>query len=253
MTVDEMELVFKALAAETRRRLLDRLFQRDGQSLNELVVDLDMSRFGVMKHLTVLEDAGLITTRKAGREKLHYLNPVPIAQTYERWVAKYAAPYVHTMTALKTEPETKTVSESVHVYEIIIRTSPDALLCALIEPELVGRYFFGMVPETTWEPGSPYVYRGADGSEALRGDIIEFDPPKGLVTRGVNLYSAETAAEPPGTVPWAIEPQGENCKLTVTHELPGTPLTAELVSGGWVAILSGLKTLLETGEPLTFS
>jgi DNA-binding transcriptional ArsR family regulator len=100
-----MELVFKALADPTRRGLLDELFERDGQSLSALEKGLPMTRFGVMKHLKVLEEANLVVTRRRGREKLHYLNPVPIQQVYERWVSKYAQPVAAGLTGLKRELE----------------------------------------------------------------------------------------------------------------------------------------------------
>ncbi len=100
-----MDEVFKALADPTRRALLDRLFERDGQSLGELEEGLSMTRFGVMKHLKVLEEAGLLTTRRRGREKLHFLNPVPIRLVYERWVSKYAEPWASALSELKTEIE----------------------------------------------------------------------------------------------------------------------------------------------------
>ena len=100
-----MDEVFKALADPTRRRLLDQLFEQDGQSLSALEDGLPMSRFGVMKHLRVLEEANLVVTRRRGREKLHFLNPVPIRLVYERWVSKYAEPWVSGLTALKRELE----------------------------------------------------------------------------------------------------------------------------------------------------
>ena len=100
-----MEPVFKALADPTRRGLLDELFELDGQSLSALEQGLPMTRFGVMKHLKVLEEANLVVTRRRGREKLHYLNPVPIQQVYERWVSKYAQPVAAGLTGLKRELE----------------------------------------------------------------------------------------------------------------------------------------------------
>jgi DNA-binding transcriptional ArsR family regulator len=96
-----VDAVFKALADPTRRSLLDELFTQDGQSLKALEAGLDMTRFGVMKHLRVLEEAGLVTTQKRGREKLHFLNPVPIRLIHDRWVSKYAEPFVDTLTGLK--------------------------------------------------------------------------------------------------------------------------------------------------------
>jgi DNA-binding transcriptional ArsR family regulator len=103
--VSGVDEVFKALADPTRRGLLDALFERDGQSLSELEGRLPMSRFGVMKHLKVLEGAGLVTARKRGREKLHYLNPVPIRRVHDRWVSKYAEPWASALTELKRELE----------------------------------------------------------------------------------------------------------------------------------------------------
>jgi DNA-binding transcriptional ArsR family regulator len=100
-----MDEVFKALADPTRRELLDRLRERDGQSLGALEEELPMSRFGVMKHLKVLEEAGLITTRKRGRKKLHFLNPVPIRLIHDRWVSKYAEPWASALSELKKEME----------------------------------------------------------------------------------------------------------------------------------------------------
>ena len=105
--VDE---VFRALADPTRRSLLDELFTEDGQTLTALEGRLPMTRFGVMKHLRVLEDAGLVVTRRRGREKLHFLNPVPIRLVYERWVSKYAEPWVSGLTALKRELEEEDVA-----------------------------------------------------------------------------------------------------------------------------------------------
>ena len=100
-----MDEVFKALADPTRRGLLDTLHEQDGQSLRSLEKGLPMTRFGVMKHLRVLEEAGLVTTRRRGREKLHFLNPVPIRLIHDRWVSKYAEPWASALTALKTQLE----------------------------------------------------------------------------------------------------------------------------------------------------
>jgi DNA-binding transcriptional ArsR family regulator len=105
-----MDDVFKALGDPTRRDLLDRLFKEDGQTLSALEGRLPMSRFGVMKHLKVLEEANLVVTRRRGREKLHFLNPVPIRLVYERWVSKYAEPWASALTGLKRELEEKDVA-----------------------------------------------------------------------------------------------------------------------------------------------
>ena len=99
------DLVFKALADPTRRLLLDRLHARDGRTLTELVSQLEMTRFGVMKHLRVLEQAGLVVPRRRGREKLHYLNPVPIRQIHDRWIDKYREREVSALLDLKSDLE----------------------------------------------------------------------------------------------------------------------------------------------------
>ncbi len=105
--VSDDNAVFKALADPTRRMLLDRLFERDGRTLGELEADCEMTRFGVMKHLKVLEEAGLVTTIKAGREKHHFLNPVPIRLIHDRWISKYAEPHVSALADLKSSLEAK--------------------------------------------------------------------------------------------------------------------------------------------------
>jgi DNA-binding transcriptional ArsR family regulator len=111
-----VDTVFKALADANRRRLLDKLFARDGQTLAELCRHCRMTRFGTMKHLRVLERAHLVTTRKVGREKLHFLNPVPIRLIFERWTSKYAEPFTSAMTALK-----RTLEEDQHGAQTRVR------------------------------------------------------------------------------------------------------------------------------------
>lgn len=108
---EELDGVFRALADPTRRKLLDELFARDGRTLGELESELPMTRFGVMKHLRILEEAGLITTRRRGRSKLHFLNPVPIRLIHDRWVSKYAEPWAAGLSGLKSELETEPAEE----------------------------------------------------------------------------------------------------------------------------------------------
>src|SRR4051794_22149658 len=126
-----MDEVFKALADPTRRSLLDELFQEDGQTLGALEARLPMTRFGVMKHLRVLEEAGLVVTKRRGREKLHFLNPVPIRLVHDRWVSKYAEPWAATLTGLKRRLEGETTMEK--VFEIYIKTTPERLWEAITD------------------------------------------------------------------------------------------------------------------------
>src|SRR3954447_22308114 len=157
-----MDEVFKAMADPTRRALLDELFAVDGQTLSALEERLPMTRFGVMKHLKVLEEAGLVVTRKRGREKLHFLNPVPIRLVHDRWVSKYAEPWATGLSELKhdLEKEERTMEK---VFEIYIKTTPERLWEAITNTELRRHYNFGVGVESDWSPGSSYksVHDGA--------------------------------------------------------------------------------------------
>jgi uncharacterized protein YndB with AHSA1/START domain len=247
-----MEEVFRALADPNRRSLLDALRERDGQALSELEENLPgMTRFGVMKHLRLLEAAGLVTTRRDGRRKLHYLNPIPIRLIADRWISRYAAPLVDTMADLKTALEAS-MSSLKHVYEIYIRTSPERLWQAITDPALVQRYYFNSVVESDFQPGSPLTYRQADtGRLDIEGEVVEADPPRRLVHTFSVRWDPEIAADPPTRVTWEITPMGDACLLAVTHDGFTSETATYLQTGsGWTVILSGLKTLVETGEPL---
>ena len=241
-----MDAVFKALADPTRRKLLDRLYKEDGQTLGALERRLPMTRIGVMKHLRVLEQAGLIKTKRRGREKLHFLNPVPIRLVHDRWVSKYAEPWAATLTGLKRELEEEEQMEK--VFEIYIKTSPERLWEAITDPALRSQYSFGARIESDWTTGSAYeaVHPGA-GLKIAEGENLEVDPPRRLVQSFTALWSDEAKAEGPSRVTWEIEPVGTSCRLTVTHDQLPEGANDELF-GGWPMILSGLKTLLETGE-----
>src|SRR3954463_4170800 len=145
-----MDGVFRALADPTRRRLLDALFKEDGQTLGALEKRLPMTRFGVMKHLKILEEAGLVVSRRHGREKLHFLNAVPIRLIHDRWVSKYTEPWVAGLASLKTELEQ--LMEK--VFEIYIRTTPERLWEAITDPAIRAKYHFGTSIESDWTPGS---------------------------------------------------------------------------------------------------
>jgi uncharacterized protein YndB with AHSA1/START domain len=248
-----VELVFKALSDPHRRLLLDRLFERDGQTLLELERQLpQMTRFGVMKHLRVLEAAGLVSTRRSGREKLHYLNPVPIRMMLDRWISKYAQPWVEAMTGLKKELEATSMSGPKHVYEIYIRTTPAELWKAITNPELTKRYF-GLEVESDWKQGSTYRYVFPDGSLAHFGTLLEVAPPRRLVQTFEHEYSEQHGggSDDRSRVTWEIERRGEVCKLTVIHDgWQRESKSYQSAAQGWPMILSGLKTLLETGEQL---
>src|SRR4051795_4888779 len=146
-----MDVVFRALADPTRRSLLDELFRQDGQTLSALEQRLPMTRFGVMKHLRVLEDAGLVATKRRGREKLHFLNAVPIRLIHDRWVSKYAEPWAAGLSELKRDLERKATMEK--VFEIYIKTTPERLWEAITDSDTRGKYNFGVGVVSDWSEG----------------------------------------------------------------------------------------------------
>ena len=242
-----MELVFKALADETRRALLDCLFRDDGQTLVALAAPYDMTRIAVAKHLRILEGAGLVVSRRQGREKLHFLNTIPIRRVHDRWVSKYTRSWSAGLIGLQHQLE----DPMEKVFEIYIGTTPERLWAAITDPETRAKYHFGTRIESEWSPGSRYtlVNPGKDGPLG-DGDNIVVDPPKRLVQSMRTLWSDEAAAEATSRVTWEIEPVGDSCRLTVTHDQLREDSPPEIY-GGWPMILSGLKTWLETGHTLT--
>jgi len=242
-----VDLVFKALADPTRRSLLDELFRQDGQTLGMLEERFAMTRFGVMKHLNVLEEAGLVVTRRRGREKLHFLNAVPIRLVHDRWVSKYAEPWVATLSDLKSALERPMEK----IYEIYIRTTPEQLWEAIVTPEIRAKYNFGAAVVSDWKVGSPYKM-GVEGPGMLLGEgvILEVDPPHKLVHTMTALWGDDVKAEGESRVTWEINQIEDSCQLIVTHDQLREGANDQLF-GGWPMILSGLKTWLESGELLT--
>ena len=267
------DAVFKALADPARRALLDALFARDGQSLSELEPRLDMTRFGVMKHLRVLEEAGLIVTRRSGRNKLHHLNPVPIRLLHDRWIDKYTERGASALVDLKNQLEQGTMSTSANaapstqVYQVYVKAPPETIWDAITQPEWAQRFGYKSPVEYELRPGGAYR---AFASEEMRahgapelaidGEVIEADPPHRLVQTWRMLMDDDMAAEGFTRLTYEIaERDGGLTRLTVVHELEGAPQLAALLAGewedrgaggGWSFVLSGLKTLLETGDSL---
>jgi len=240
--------VFKALADPTRRSVLDELFREDGQTLGALGRRFPgMTRFGVMKHLGQLERAGLVVTKRRGREKLHFLNPVPIRLVHDRWVSKYAEPWAAALTGLKSNME-NTMEK---VFEIYIRTTPERLWQALTDAETRSKYNFGVRVESDWTVGSPYTFAHSHAPGLIaEGTNLEVDPPRKLVQSYTALWSDDAKKEGSSRVTYEIEPVGDSCRLTVTHDRLREGASPELY-GGWPMVLSGLKTWLESGELLT--
>ncbi len=272
-----MDAVFRALADPSRRQLLDRLHERDGQSLASLGASLaaaghPMARQSVTKHLAVLEGAGLVTTRRRGREKLHYLNAAPIQELADRWIGRYHRDRVVALADLKRTLEHPPMSDPAFVYATYIRTTPEALWRALTDPAFTVRYW-GIEARSDWTVGAP-VYLVAPGAPSRDEGmvVLESEPYRRLSYRWHGFqpehaehfgWSAERLAElqrePQSRVTFEIEPQdgGGVVKLTVIHDdfAPASEMRRAISgnmpgSGGWPQLLAGLKTLLETGEPL---
>ena len=259
------DTVFRALADPARRELLDRLNARNGQTLRELCDGMGMARQSVSKHLAALEAANLVTTLKRGREKLHYLNPAPISDIYERWIDRYHQQRVDALADLKRALESPDMDKPSFVYTTYIETTADRLWEALTSPAFTERYW-SLSFETDWAAGAPMVWtnhgvRIEDPAQV----VLESDPPRRLSYTwhtfvpeladavGANAEAfALAAAEPRSKVTFELEPAGEAVKLTVTHDdLGPAGHAAKMISGGWPKVLSKLKTLLETGD--TFS
>src|ERR1700730_10801494 len=251
-----MESVFKALADPSRRRLLDLLFERDGQTLTELAGSLPaMTRFGVMKHLGLLEEAGLVTTRRAGREKLHDLNAVPIRMVHDRWIGKYRKARAAALVDLKLDMEEEMATmdaRPAQIYTVFIRAPREKVWDAITRPEFTRKYFFGSEPSSTWKPGARLLWtEHGTGRELVDGEVVEYDNARRLGHTWIVKYDADLNAEGPSRVTYELEETDGITKLTAVHDnFPAGSKVYDNVAGGWMLVLSGLKTLVETGSPL---
>ena len=262
-----MDDVFRALADASRRQLLDSLNARNGQTLRQLCAGLDMARQSVSKHLTVLESANLVTTVWHGREKLHYLNPAPIAELSQRWISRYDQPRVDALADLKKALEGTPMSKPEFVYTTYIRTTPQQLWQALTDPAFTRRYWAGKNSNRTGSaaPRSTYILpngaadrRPGPGRGGVRPlpaaglHLAHVHAGVGGRVRAARGAACRHAAEPRSTATFDIEDLGEMVKLTVRHDGfdEGSGVLAGL-SQGWPLLLAGLKSLLETGDVLT--
>jgi len=248
-----MDEVFKAINDPGRRLLLDTLYERDGQTLGELCAVLpEMTRFGVMSHLRVLEEAGLVTTRKQGRSKFHYLNPVPIRLVHDRWISRYAEPRVGAIAGIKARVETgeQRMDKPAHVYTAFIRGTAEEVWDAIVNPEKTEQYYFGTRVDSDWEVGSPMTYSYPDGRIASTGEIISIDPPKRIEFTFHALWDDELEAEGPVREVWAVSESNGMVELTVELYEIGER-TLQVFGEGIAYIISGLKSLVETGAPIS--
>ncbi|SCF13536.1 Uncharacterized conserved protein YndB, AHSA1/START domain [Micromonospora viridifaciens] len=267
-----MDEVFRALADPSRRRLLDSLNVRNGQSLRELCAGLDMTRQSVSKHLAVLEAAGLVTTTRRGREKLHHLNAAPINAVADRWIGRYHRERARALADLQTALERESMENETFVYTTYIRTTPEKLWRALVEPEFTRRYWGGVALVSDWRVGSPVLWQDAPDAEPKDiGQRVLVAEPYRRLSYSWHGFQPEHAAhfgwsdeelaarlrERRSKVAFDLVPHGETVRLTVTHDdfSPDSEMHRAISgqldgSGGWPELLASLKTLLETGEPL---
>lgn len=243
-----MEHIFKALADPTRRKLLDALRHKDGQTLTDLGASLDMTRFGVMKHLRQLEDANLIVTRKSGRFKYHYLNALPLQELMDRWVAPFLQPQAKALIDLKTKLEKDTnMSKPDFMMQTFIRCTKDALWDALTQADDMARYHFACnTVQGNAAVGEATTFILPHGEAMLKQVTTALDPKSKIAMTFEPLFMGPDA--PPSHMVYRIEPQGDVCMLTIEHYdmAPGQEGFAE----GWARLAASLKSFLETGKPL---
>lgn len=243
-----MDLIFKALSDPARRTILDRLRQKDGQSLAELETQFDMTRFGVMKHLGVLEEAGLITTRREGRFKYHYFNALPLQEMADRWIEPLVVgPTARSVLDLKNRLQgDTTMSKPDFVMSTFIRCTQDALWDALTDVDQGANFHF-MASRVTRE-GNAQIYHTPDGNQMLICTETELTPKTRIASTFEPHWDGPDMAA--SRFVYLIEPEGASCKLTVEHY--DLPAGQEGVAEGWQRMMAGLKTWLETGQPAQF-
>jgi uncharacterized protein YndB with AHSA1/START domain/DNA-binding transcriptional ArsR family regulator len=245
-----MDRVFKALADPTRRHLLDRLHEENGQTLGELCGQLNMARQSATQHLAVLEAANLISTRWRGREKLHYLNPVPLQEIQDRWIGKFERPRLRALGAVRRAAEEQGVpGKPTFVYVTYIHSTPQSVWHALTDADLTASYW-GHSNVSDWQPGSRWEHRRTDGSGIadVIGTVVDSSPPRRLVMTFAD--PGEESADESTLVTFDIEPYGDIVRLTVTHDSLTDPADYDAAAAGWPAVFANLKSLLETGHVL---
>jgi uncharacterized protein YndB with AHSA1/START domain/DNA-binding transcriptional ArsR family regulator len=248
--MEDEDAVFRALADPTRRLLLDALRQRNGQRLAELCEPLRMARQSATQHLGVLEEANLISTVRKGREKLHYLNPVPLWNIQRRWIDRFERPRLRALGAIQQRAEEYQMTEKPsYVYVTYIHATAERVWEALTSAELTAQYW-GHSNESDWHVDSPWEHRRVDGSgiSDVVGTVLTSEPPHRLTI----TFDApgEIHADSTSRVTFDITPYQEIVRLTVTHENLANDEAFQAISVGWPAVCANLKSLLETGKVL---
>ncbi len=251
--------MFRALADPGRRRLLDMLYARSGLTLGELCEGLDLRRQSVSQHLDLLESAGLVTSVRSGRRKLHYLNPVPIHEIQRRWIRKFEQPRLAALEGIKQRAEESAMSTSAtttntvpdYVYTTYIRATAEQVWDALTDADLTAR-FWGHAQVSDWQVGSRVDHVRTDGSGIpdVSGRVIETDRPRRLVFGFGDPQFYDDPTREPSEVAFDIEAGADIVKLTVTHTKLSSAEELDNIGLGWPAVFANLKTLLETGAVL---
>ncbi|MET9318268.1 metalloregulator ArsR/SmtB family transcription factor [Kribbella sp. NPDC003505] len=244
-----MDRVFKALADPTRRRLLDRLRERNGQTLGELCDGIGMKRQSATQHLALLEAGNLISTLRRGREKLHFLNPVPLYEIQERWIDKFERPRLRMLSSIKHQAEEDMNYTPSFVYVTYIESTPERVWEVLTDAELTAAYW-GHSNVSDWNPGSRWEHRRTDGTGIadVVGTVLESVPGRRLVSTWLAPGDEETADS--SRVTFDIEPHGQIVRLTLIHENLADDAERDEAAAGWTAVISNLKSFIETGHAL---
>ncbi len=244
-----MDKIFNALGDKSRRYLLDLLYQKNGQSLTELSSMLDMSRQAVTKHLKILEDAELVIPVWKGKEKLHYLNPVPLQLIYSRWIGKFDENRLQELYDLKNALENTNQEANMKgfTYQIVISSTAQKVWDSLTTPEFTQKFWFGRRVVSNWKIGSEVLVITPEGMEEVKGKVVEYDPNKRL---SYTWRTPTDSEEETTTVVFELQEMGPMVKLTILHDIDAENAKFQQAAAGWTFILCGLKTFLETGEPM---
>jgi len=245
-----MDAIFKALNDPARRALIDSLRATDGQTLSELEAQLDMSRFGVMKHLKTLQDAQLVVARKSGRFKYHYLNILPLQEVINRWINPLLAPQAQAVTHLKARLERdNTKNRPDVVMQTFIRCSVDTLWDALTDAATMGNWHF-LSPKVE-RSGDTLIYYTPDGHIMMKSRTLSLEPKSRIEATFEPNWEGGGA---PSRSVFLIDAEGPNCRLTIEHyDLTFAVVQGEGVADGWTRWAAGLKTWIETGQGIRFS
>ncbi len=248
-----MEKIFKALADSSRREILDIVKNSPGITINEITEYFEFSRFAVMKHMKILEEANLIVPRKEGKFKKLYINAVPIQMISDRWISKFSIKWAKSLTSLKYKLEEESQmsqQELKHVFVTYIKTTKEKLWQALTDGEITPKYFFGTTIKSDFTPGSSLEFHGIKDDKhyvPVAGEVLEVIPQKKLV----HTFAQYDNDDKPSRVTYEIEEVNGNVKFTVIHDqFEEINTTYNSVQEGWPYILSGLKTYLETNTTL---